>query len=1032
MALPISVVVIVGLLMHCVYLLGVFDVYFHSPIVHGVSPHVAQLPPLAHRLVLISLDGLRADKLFEYRPGGHGRGQPRAPFLHSVVDNVGSWGVSHTHVPTESRPGHVAMIAGLYEDPSAVTRGWQDNPVEFDSVFNASIQTYGWGSPDILDMFSKPEHIHMHMYPSEFQDFSQDGYQLDKWVFDEFERFVEDAMQNETKKERLAKKQTVFFLHLLGIDTQGHAHRPHSHEYLRNIELVDRGIVDVYEKVEALFPDGKTAYIVTSDHGMHARGNHGDGHPTNTETPLVAWGCGIAKATARVASLPHCPVLDSTAFPQSSPPEWHVDHRMRADVEQADIAPLMAALLGVRFPVNSVGVLPTSYLQCTAEEKLELLATNLRQIDGQLGIKATRRKEQHGAFFTPYSQLEADEKEEIITRARLMLAEGKMAEGECAIREGIHQTMKALRYYHTYDRSLLLCIISLGFAGWIAYALLYVFFHYTIAGNIAGKTGHTVTQMSSVRDVLPWETVVVGGVACAMLGFYNTAWHYMMYALFPSFFFGQIIAVYAKPLCRLVGMSIGLMGEKRRVVVISSVLGQLGVVVVLMQSLYLSYYNRETLSVATIIMALWAFGIYFQTKEWSALVMCIQSAVMSGFLFLSTNIVDEETRQHCKILGIFAAAVLVISVQWFTPHSLRPGVGERVCENGHARVSEKGHRLSQGAGLIYAVLSVVATIISFLIASKGPVQSEVMRKVSQTFSWALLVLAPTVHVFFSSAYYNAIELESSGSPGNVGPANGTPWNQGGSLAASGWTGSAAVGGAGGGKRERMLAQQSRVALSLFMAILTPYILLSVTYEVLFLVLFALWLFVWARVEVSLDSREEPGSEGAGTEDGGFRESVSRSYGMFYTMARRSIFYLVLCHMGFFGMGNFASLTSFELSSTYCFISVFSPFVMGFLLLVKVILPFLLLLLATRVISESSACPPKWIFLTVVAIADIIALGFFFTVRDEGSWFDIGQSISRYAMADVNIISQLVLFSLGGYLTGYRQLTSTSNQKPHNT
>lgn len=64
-------------------------------------------------------DGLRADKFFEPDE----RGRYRAPFLRGVIEEKGRWGVSHARPPTESRPGHVSLIAGFYEDPSAVTKG---------------------------------------------------------------------------------------------------------------------------------------------------------------------------------------------------------------------------------------------------------------------------------------------------------------------------------------------------------------------------------------------------------------------------------------------------------------------------------------------------------------------------------------------------------------------------------------------------------------------------------------------------------------------------------------------------------------------------------------------------------------------------------------------------------------------------------------------------------------------------------------------------------------------------------------------
>ena len=179
----------VAVVFHLVYIYSIFDIYFVSPIVSGMQVYSVQRSTgqeaPAKRLVLFVGDGLRADKAFQSfpdpsppSPNAPGALEPRplAPFLRSRVLEHGTFGVSHTRVPTESRPGHVALIAGLYEDVSAVTTGWKLNPVNFDSVFNRSRHTWSWGSPDILPMFQHgavPGRVDADCYSEEAEDYSK-------------------------------------------------------------------------------------------------------------------------------------------------------------------------------------------------------------------------------------------------------------------------------------------------------------------------------------------------------------------------------------------------------------------------------------------------------------------------------------------------------------------------------------------------------------------------------------------------------------------------------------------------------------------------------------------------------------------------------------------------------------------------------------------------------------------------------------------------------------------------------------------
>ena len=90
--------------------------------------------------------------------------------------------------------------------------------------------------------------------------------------------FFRSAQDNTTLQLKLRQDGNMMFLHLLGCDTNGHVNKPHSEQYTDNINLVDRGVVEVMETVEKYFRhDGRTAYILTSDHGMTDWGSHGTG-----------------------------------------------------------------------------------------------------------------------------------------------------------------------------------------------------------------------------------------------------------------------------------------------------------------------------------------------------------------------------------------------------------------------------------------------------------------------------------------------------------------------------------------------------------------------------------------------------------------------------------------------------------------------------------------------------------------------------------------------------------------------------------
>jgi phosphatidylinositol glycan class N len=182
--------------------------------------------------------------------------------------------------------------------------------------------------------------------------------------------------------------------------------------------------------------------------------------------------------------------------------------------------------------------------------------------------------------------------------------------------------------------------------------------------------------------------------------------------------------------------------------------------------------------------------------------------------------------------------------------------------------------------------------------------------------------------------------------------------------------------------------------SLFLGLASPLILLSVAYEVLFFASLDMFIYLWMKHEIK---RREPN-----------RQNEQLLTGQDFATA---MFYIFLFNVGFFGTGNLATIASFELGSVYRFVTVFAPFVMTGLLLFKIITPLLGVTAAFGMLLRVTNTPQYGAFFIVLALYNVMTINFFFLVQTVGSWMDIGNSISRFAIGNAMIIVLLILFGI---------------------
>lgn len=201
-------------------------------------------------------------------------------------------------------------------------------------------------------------------------------------------------------------------------------------------------------------------------------------------------------------------------------------------------------------------------------------------------------------------------------------------------------------------------------------------------------------------------------------------------------------------------------------------------------------------------------------------------------------------------------------------------------------------------------------------------------------------------------------------------------------------------------------------LVIFLQFAPTFIILTISFEGLFYFAFCLCLFSWMHLEhcVYLHTTKTPTTTAvsvnpitpavAATTD----RLTSMKKGDYRSLtladARIALFFFFFIQSAFFSASNIASVSSFSLDAVYRLVPVFDPFSQGALLLLKLMVPFAALSANFGLLNRRIGVAPSALFMVVMAASDVMTLSFFYMVKDEGSWLDIGTTISHFVIASL--------------------------------
>ncbi|XP_073974116.1 GPI ethanolamine phosphate transferase 1-like [Rhodnius prolixus] len=320
----------------------------HGKFNQSICSNLPERGSPAKRLVLILVDAMK-EKSADAR------------WVTSFVKKAGR-GVSIAARPM-TRPGLVAMFSGTYENIFTFLPVIFGYDTSKDNIFRHVDHTFYFGPEDSFKYFKGGDQWISQSYPTDRLDLQNRPYSSDDYIMDG----IHEMLEKPADKHKKMKYKNIFFIHLSGLDLEGHTARIGSNLLAKGAYRMGSMISQTMELFENYYLDNRTAYLIISDHGMTDWGTHADSQPEEIRTPIIVSGSGCASG-----------ILPT--------------------IRQIDVCPLTAALLGIPVPAESIGILYKQYLNislsslafssmCSAIQLADLCQTSWERIENGLVIR---------------------------------------------------------------------------------------------------------------------------------------------------------------------------------------------------------------------------------------------------------------------------------------------------------------------------------------------------------------------------------------------------------------------------------------------------------------------------------------------------------------------------------------------------------------------------------------------------------------------------------------------------------------------